>query len=82
MESSSIKVVPWLVFNVRGWMCRNSFLVVDSWRGVAEEAYSQYASWSDLASKLYHREHHEVLSAAKKFIKKTFGKCMCVYSNT
>ena len=44
--------------------------------------YSQYASWSDLASKLYHREHHEALSAAKKFIKKTFGKCMCVYSNT
>ena len=32
------KVVPWLVFNVRGWMCRNSFFVVDSWRGVAEEA--------------------------------------------
>ena len=29
-----LKVVS---FSVRGWMCRNGFLVVDSRRGVAEE---------------------------------------------
>ena len=38
MVTLNLKVVPRLVFSVRGWMCRNGFLVVDSWRGVAEEA--------------------------------------------
>ena len=27
----------------RGWMCRNSFLVVDSWRSVGEEAIRVFA---------------------------------------
>ena len=36
--------------------------------------YSEYASWSDLASKLYYREHHEALSAARRFIDRAPGK--------
>ena len=39
--------------------------------------YSEYASWSDLAGRLYYREHHEALSAVKRFIKRTIGKCKC-----
>ena len=43
--------------------------------------YSPYASWTWLASRLYWREEHEALSAVKKFIKRTRGKCVHVYSD-
>ena len=36
--------------------------------------YSPYASWSDLAGTLYHGQHHEALSAARKFIKTEPGQ--------
>ena len=42
--------------------------------------YSQYASWSDLASSLYSWEQHAALSAAREFIKRTTGMCVYVHS--
>ena len=36
--------------------------------------YSDYASWSDLASKLYYFEHHKALAEAKEFISGSPGK--------
>ena len=33
-----LRYVTYIIFDVRGWMRRNGFLVVDSWRGVAEAA--------------------------------------------
>ena len=41
--------------------------------------YSPYASWSLLATRLYYEEEHEALSAARKFIKGTVGKCVCIH---
>ena len=37
-------------------------------------SYSEYASWSHLAGKLYRRQHLEALSAARKFIKTEPGQ--------
>ena len=37
--------------------------------------YSPYATWSDLCGKLYYNEHPEAVAAARKFIKRTPGKC-------
>jgi hypothetical protein len=39
--------------------------------------YSEYASWDDLASRLYYREHHDALSAARRFIKTEPGEVVC-----
>ena len=52
--------------------------------------YAEYASWSDLADSLYFRQHHDALSAVRRFIKTEPGEfmcilvaiCMSVYSNT
>ena len=41
--------------------------------------YSPYASWTWLAGRLYLYGEHEALSAVKKFIKGTRGKCVYVY---
>ena len=42
-----------------------------------------YASWSHLAGKLYHRQHHDALSAVRRFIKTEPGeftyKQVCMY---
>ena len=38
--------------------------------------YSPHASWTELAGRLYYMECHEALAAAKKFIKRTPGKCV------
>ena len=38
--------------------------------------YSPYASWSDLAGWLYCWECPEALAAARRFIKRTPGKCV------
>ena len=38
--------------------------------------YSPYASWTWLAGKLYYEKEHDALSAVKKFIKGTRGKCV------
>ena len=40
--------------------------------------YSEYASWSDLASWLYCYEQHEVVAAARRFIKGTPGKSVYI----
>ena len=40
--------------------------------------YSPYAIWSHLAGRLYRRQHHDALSATKKFIKREPGEFMCV----
>ena len=37
-------------------------------------SYSQYASWSHLAGRLYRTQHLEALSAARKFIKTEPGQ--------
>ena len=39
--------------------------------------YSEYASWGHLASKLYCRQHHDALSAARRFIKTEPGEFVC-----
>ena len=38
--------------------------------------YSPHATWGDLAGKLYYLECPEALAAAKRFIKRTPGKCV------
>ena len=38
--------------------------------------YSPYATWSDLAGLLYSRDYPEAVAAARRFIKRTPGKCM------
>ena len=40
--------------------------------------YSPYASWSHLAGSLYLEQHHDALSAMRKFIKREPGEFMCV----
>ena len=39
--------------------------------------YSEYASWDHLASKLYRGQHHDALSAARRFIKTEPGEFIC-----
>ena len=41
--------------------------------------YSEYANWGDLAGRLYYRQHHDALSAARRFIKIEPGEF--VYNN-
>ena len=38
--------------------------------------YSAYATWSDLSGRLYLREYPEAVAAARRFIKRTPGKCV------
>ena len=38
--------------------------------------YSPYATWADLAGRLYYEECGEALAAARRFIKRTPGKCV------
>ena len=38
--------------------------------------YSPYATWSDLSGELYFREYPEAVAAARRFIKRTSGKCV------
>jgi hypothetical protein len=39
--------------------------------------YSEYASWGHLAGRLYHRQHHDALSAARRFTKTEPGESVC-----
>ena len=38
--------------------------------------YSPYATWAGLAGRLYYKECGEALAAARRFIKRTPGKCV------
>ena len=38
--------------------------------------FSPHATWSGLAEQLYANEYTEALAAAKRFIKRTPGKCV------
>ena len=38
--------------------------------------YSPYATWSDLSGELYRCEYPEAVVAARRFIKRTPGKCV------
>ena len=38
--------------------------------------YSPYATWSDLSGELYFNECPEALAAARRFIKRTPGRCV------
>ena len=38
--------------------------------------YSPYATWNDLSGRLYYYECPEAVAAARRFIKKTPGKCV------
>ena len=38
--------------------------------------YSPYATWAGLAGELYYKEYGEALAAARRFIKRTPGKCV------
>ena len=38
--------------------------------------YSPYATWSDLSGRLYYNECPEAVAAARRFIKRTPGKCV------
>ena len=39
--------------------------------------YSEYASWGHLAGRLYRGQHHDALSAARRFIKTEPGEFVC-----
>ena len=39
--------------------------------------YCEYASWGDLAGRLCYGQHHDALSAARRFIKTEPGEFMC-----
>ena len=39
---------------------------------------SPYASWSHLAGRLYRTQHHDALSAVRRFIKTEPGEFMCI----
>ena len=39
--------------------------------------YSPYANWGDLAGRLYRGQHHDALSAARRFIKTEPGEFVC-----
>ena len=39
--------------------------------------YSEYASWGHLAGRLYCSQHHDALSAARRFIKTEPGEFVC-----
>ena len=38
--------------------------------------YSPRATWAELAGELYRRKRGEALAAARKFVKRTPGKCV------
>ena len=38
--------------------------------------YSPYATWSDLSGQLYHYKYPEAVAAARRFIKRTPGRCV------
>ncbi len=40
--------------------------------------FTEYASWTDLATNLYNDGHHDAVATAKTFIKQTPGKYMYV----
>ena len=48
--------------------------------GVIEyyEQYSPQATWAQLAGKLYYCKNGEALATARKFIKRTPGKCVYI----
>ena len=39
--------------------------------------YSEFANWGHLAGKLYRGQHHDALSAARRFIKTEPGEFVC-----
>ena len=41
--------------------------------------YSPYATWSDLSGRLYYNECPEAVAAARRFIKRTPGKCVYTF---
>ena len=43
--------------------------------------YSPQATWTELAGELYYEEYGEALAAARRFIKRTPGKCMYITVN-
>ena len=40
--------------------------------------YSPQATWPELAGRLYYYEYGEALTAARRFIKRTHGKCVYI----
>ena len=57
-----------------------TFTSVDLREGVIEyyAQYSPRATWAELAGQLYYMEFHEALAAARRFIKRTPGKCVYI----
>ena len=57
-----------------------TFTSADFREGVIEyyRQYSPQATWGELAGEFYYRECGEALAAARRFIKKTLGKCVCI----
>ena len=41
--------------------------------------YSPRATWGELAGQLYYREYGTALAAARRFIKRTPGKCVYIH---
>ena len=55
-----------------------------NFREMAIEYYARYsprATWGELAGELYWREYGEALAVARRFIKRTPGMCVCIYTS-
>ena len=72
--AEDILQVPRFILDKIRWKASTSA----DFREGAIEYYAQYsprATWDELAGELYHEECGEALAAARRFIKRTSGKC-------
>ena len=75
--ANNILLVPsFLRGKIRGKISTSA----DFRKGVIEYyiQYSPYATWAELAGLLYYWEYGEALVAARRFIKRTTGKCVYI----
>ena len=73
--AENILLVPYsILYEIRGKTSTSA----DFREGVIEYyiQYSPYATWAGLAGRLYYWECGEALAAARRFIKRTPGKCV------
>ena len=69
-----LRVPPSIQEKIRGKM----FTSADFREGIIEYyiQYSPYTTWAELARRLYYMECGEALATARRFIKRTPGKCV------
>ena len=66
--------------SIQGEIRKKISTSADFMEGVIEYyvQYSPQATWAELAAELYYEECDEALAAARRFIKRTPGKCMYI----